>query len=522
MRINDLRISTRLGLLAACLLAALAGIGLQAWLTLDASHRAEGAALRSAAQMQDAVNQARTAQVQFKIQVQEWKNILLRGGDAALFAKYRDDFVKTGKQTQDQLQQLMKTMQDLGLDASQVQDAANAHRTLGERYLEALGSYDSANPESAHQVDAKVKGMDRAPNKKIDDIVAFVVEQSGRRAEAAGKASEARMEQAELLLLASTLAVVVLGGLVTAWLGRSITQPLNRAVQFAQTVAAGDLRSRIDAAGKDETAQLLRALQEMNASLARIVADVRSGTDTIATASSQIAAGNHDLSARTEHQASSLEETASSMEELTGTVRQNSDNALRASRLAGSASDVATQAGAVVSQVVDTMASINDSARRIADIISVIDGIAFQTNILALNAAVEAARAGEQGRGFAVVATEVRTLAQRSAAAAKEIKELIGDSMQRVETGSILVDKAGETMKEVVASVHQVNEIIGEISTASREQTAGIEQVHAAVADMDGTTQQNAALVEEAAAAASALQQQANNLSVAVAVFKLV
>ncbi|WP_151632595.1 methyl-accepting chemotaxis protein [Noviherbaspirillum aerium] len=521
MRLNHLKIGTRLALLAGCLLAALIAIGLQAWLTLEAGHRAETADLRSATQMQEAINQARTAQVQFKIQVQEWKNILLRGGDPALFAKYRDDFVKTGKQTQDQLQQLRKTMQDLGLDIALVDDAASAHRTLGERYLQALGKYDSANPDSAPLVDAEVKGMDRAPTKKIDDIVAYVVEQSRRKAEAAAKAASVRVDNAALLLLTSTLLAAVIGAIVTVWLSRSITRPLSQAVQFAQTVASGDLRTRINAAGSDETAQLLRSLSEMNASLSRIVADVRSGTDTIAAASSQISAGNHDLSARTERQASSLEETASSMEELTGTVRQNADNARQASQLAGSASEVAAQAGAVVSQVVQTMASINDSARRIADIISVIDGIAFQTNILALNAAVEAARAGEQGRGFAVVATEVRTLAQRSAAAAREIKELISDSMQRVEAGTGLVDKAGETMKEVVASVHRVNDIIGEISTASQEQTAGIEQVHAAVADMDGTTQQNAALVEEAAAAASAMQQQANNLAATVGVFKL-
>jgi methyl-accepting chemotaxis protein len=305
------------------------------------------------------------------------------------------------------------------------------------------------------------------------------------------------------------------------WITRSIVLPLNRAVQVARTVASGDLTSHIEAGATDETGQLLQALKDMNDSLVRIVGEVRTGTDTIATASSQIAAGNLDLSSRTEEQASSLEETASSMEELTSTVKQNADNARQANQLAVSASEVAIKGGAVVSQVVDTMASINDSSKKIVDIISVIDGIAFQTNILALNAAVEAARAGEQGRGFAVVATEVRNLAQRSAAAAKEIKTLIGDSVDKVATGSKLVGKAGSTMDEVVASVRRVTDIMGEITAASQEQSAGIEQVNQAIAQMDQVTQQNAALVEEAAAAAESLQDQAGNLSQVVSVFKL-
>jgi len=267
--------------------------------------------------------------------------------------------------------------------------------------------------------------------------------------------------------------------------------------------------------------QLMQALKDMNGSLAKIVGEVRSGTETIATASGQISRGNLDLSSRTEQQASSLEETASAMEELTGTVRQNSDNARQANTLALSASEVAVKGGAVVSQVVDTMGSINESARKIVDIIGVIDGIAFQTNILALNAAVEAARAGEQGRGFAVVATEVRNLAQRSAAAAKEIKTLIGDSVDKVVAGAKLVDQAGATMNEIVESVRHVTEIMSEITSASQEQTAGIEQVNQAISQMDQATQQNAALVEEAAAAAASMQDQAGSLVEVVGLFKL-
>jgi len=304
-------------------------------------------------------------------------------------------------------------------------------------------------------------------------------------------------------------------------LTRSITRPLNHAVRLARTVAEGDLTSRIEVSGRDETAELLTALKSMNGNLQNIVHQVRESTETIHTASGEIATGNLDLSSRTEEQASSLEETASAMEQLTSTVRQNADHARQANQLAASASDVAAQGGGVVSDVVQTMGSINESSRKIVDIISVIDGIAFQTNILALNAAVEAARAGEQGRGFAVVASEVRSLAQRSAAAAKEIKGLIDDSVEKVGNGSRLVEQAGITMTEVVDSVRRVTDVVAEISSASQEQSDGIEQVNHAVSQMDQATQQNAALVEQAAAAAQSLRDQANRLSAVVSVFKL-
>jgi methyl-accepting chemotaxis protein len=323
------------------------------------------------------------------------------------------------------------------------------------------------------------------------------------------------------LMLALTGAAILLGSLIAWLITRSITRPINYAMKVALTVASGDLTSSIEAKTTDETGQLLQALKEMNDSLQKIVGQVRTGADAIATASGQIASGNQDLSERTEQQASSLEETASSMEELTGTVKQNADNARQANQLAVSASDVAAKGGAVVSQVVETMGSINESAKKIVDIIGVIDGIAFQTNILALNAAVEAARAGEQGRGFAVVAAEVRSLAQRSASAAKEIKILIDDSVGKVNAGTRLVDQAGATMDEVVASVNSVTDIISEITAASHEQTSGIEQINQAIAQMDNATQQNAALVEESAAAAESLQDQAANLAQVVSVFKL-
>ncbi|MBH1984821.1 MAG: MCP four helix bundle domain-containing protein, partial [Burkholderiales bacterium] len=314
-------------------------------------------------------------------------------------------------------------------------------------------------------------------------------------ADASVKDGGAAVIRSESLMLILGLLASALGMGCAAYITRAITQPINAAVKVAQTVASGDLTSHIEVHTTEETGQLLQALKDMNSSLVNIVAQVRSGTETIATASTEIASGNLDLSSRTEEQASSLEETASSMEELTATVRQNADNAQQANQLALSASGVAVKGGEVVGKVVETMDAINDSSRKIVDIISVIDGIAFQTNILALNAAVEAARAGEQGRGFAVVASEVRNLAQRSAAAAKEIKTLIGDSVVAVDAGSKLVGEAGNTMAEIVASVQRVTDIMAEISLATQEQSSGIDQINQAIGQMDQVTQQNAALV---------------------------
>jgi len=329
------------------------------------------------------------------------------------------------------------------------------------------------------------------------------------------------ISSAKVMMVALGLAALVLGVACAYWVTRSITRPINYALQVARTVASGDLTSQIKAHTQDEAGQLLLALREMNDALSQIVGQVRTGTVAIVSASGEIATGNMDLSARTESQASALEETASSMEELTSTVKANADNAREADKLANSASSIAQRGGEVVSQVVTTMGSINDSSRKVVDIISVIDGIAFQTNILALNAAVEAARAGEQGRGFAVVASEVRNLAARSAGAAKEIKELISSSVEQVEAGAKLVAQAGATMEEVVSAVERVTGIVAEISLATREQTDGIEQMNTAIIQMDQTTQQNAALVEQAAAAAAAMSDQAAGLENLVSQFRL-
>ncbi|MDD2177662.1 methyl-accepting chemotaxis protein [Acidovorax sp. D2M1] len=326
---------------------------------------------------------------------------------------------------------------------------------------------------------------------------------------------------ARIWVLGTLALCVALAAVLGVAITRAVTRPAHHAVLAARAIADGDLATEVPPGGKDEMGQLLNALGDMRVNLARVVSGVRSNAEGVASASAQIASGNNDLSARTEQQASALEETAASMEELGSTVRQNADNARTANQLAVSASTVAVQGGDVVAEVVETMKGINASSNKIADIISVIDGIAFQTNILALNAAVEAARAGEQGRGFAVVAGEVRNLAGRSAEAAKEIKSLITASVERVEQGTALVDKAGATMTEVVSAIRRVTDIMGEISAASSEQSAGVGQVGEAVTQMDQATQQNAALVEEMAAAASALNAQAGELVNAVAVFKL-
>src|SRR5471030_702603 len=354
-------------------------------------------------------------------------------------------------------------------------------------------------------------------NGVIQQLVKLNID-GGVRAADTATATYASARGWQVVLLVLNIAI---GFALALWIARLVSRPLQEALTLARQVADGDLTQHIESRSNCETGQLMQALSDMNKSLQSLVGQVRSGTDLIATASSEIAAGNQDLSSRTEEQASSLEETASSMEQLTSTVKQNADNARQANQLARSASGIAVKGGDVVGQVVGTMASINASSRQIVDIISVIDGIAFQTNILALNAAVEAARAGEQGRGFAVVASEVRNLAQRSASAAKEIKVLIDDSVSKVDNGTQLVAKAGATMAEVVSSVKNVTDIVGEISIASHEQSTGIEEINKAITQMDEVTQQNAALVQEASSAAYSLNEQAERLAESISIFKV-
>ena len=379
--------------------------------------------------------------------------------------------------------------------AKETGDAAEANRVLEEKFIPASVKYQSL-----------LRDLMEMQRKEIDSNAAHIAEAS---------ATSVRLQ------LALTVLLTLLVAACAMLLKRSIVRPLSAAIDVARRVAKGDLGTEVKVTSTDEAGQLLAAMRDMTGSLRGLVDNVMRSGAAIDNASGELARGNQDLSSRTEQQASSLEETASSMEELTATVRQNADNARQGNQLALSASAVASKGGVVVAQVVDTMGAINASSHKIVDIISVIDGIAFQTNILALNAAVEAARAGDQGRGFAVVASEVRSLAQRSAAAAKEIKLLIDDSVRNVEAGSKLVGEAGATMDDVVTSVRRVTDIMGEIASASVEQSAGIEQVNQAIAQMDQVTQQNAALVEEAAAAAESLQGQAGALANAVSQFQL-
>ena len=398
-----------------------------------------------------------------------------------------------------------------------VADITRLDKEMVAPFKEAIGQALAFNSEGAAKViSTRIDPLNQQALVQLDKLIDAQKAAAGVVLEEV--LSESRRESMIFGLFA--LVTVLMGAFLSWRLTSSITSPLQDAVIVARKVAAGDLDTRVNAEGNDEISQLLQALKDMSESLLKIVGNVRTSTETITVASQEIASGNADLSSRTESQASSLEETASSMEELTSTVKQNADNARQANQLVVSASEYAVKGGAVVGQVVDTMGSIKESSRKIVDIIGVIDGIAFQTNILALNAAVEAARAGEQGRGFAVVATEVRNLAQRSSAAAKEIKSLISDSVEKVDIGSRLVDQAGATMDEIVASVKRVTDIMGEITAASMEQSNGIEQVNRAIAEMNEVTQQNAQLVEQAAAAAESMQEEAGNLAGLINVFK--
>ena len=519
MKLANIKIGVKLGALSGILLLAVMSIGIGGQSALSLSSTTNIANMHRDNVLTQTVNTARKAQVEFKKQVQEWKNLLLRGNDPANFTKYSEAFVKQSEVTQTNLQQLKKLFAQLDLDTKMVDEALTTHQELQGKYLDALKKYDQADQNSAHIVDTLVNGMDRPPTQKIDGIVDFILAKADSLVAESEKDAQARYQFSSRLLWSGILLALVLGGTITYWLIRGITRPLLQAVNMAQTAASGDLTSKITVNGTDEIGLLMKSLKEMNQSLSNIVNEVRGGTDAIHEASSEIATGNLDLSARTEAQAGSIEETASSMEELTSNVRQNAGNASEASRMAIVASEVASKGGSVVSQVIEMMASINESSKKIVDIIGVIDGIAFQTNILALNAAVEAARAGEQGRGFAVVASEVRNLAQRSASAAKEIKTLINDSVSKAEAGAVLVNQAGNTMVEVVESVKRVSDVLITINSTNHEQNTEIEQISQAISQMDNVTQQNAALVEQAAAATESLQEQAQHLTAVVSVF---
>ncbi|MBP1208203.1 methyl-accepting chemotaxis protein [Duganella sp. 1411] len=423
---------------------------------------------------------------------------------------------------QDKLGQMFGKLEETSTEEKQLLDQIQKQAALAAPFIQraAALALEQKQDEAYKLLRYEFRPVQRAWWDLIRKLIAVEEKQNLEATDAAAAAYERARTVMLIIGSLALLTSLVAAVMITRGVVRELGCEPEHAAEIAGQIAAGNLAVHIDTKPGDNHS-LLFAMRSMRDSLAEIVTQVHASTETISTAASQIASGNLDLSSRTEQQASTLEETASSMEELTSTVRLNTDHARQANGLAESASSVAVKGGAVVAQVVDTMAAINISARKIVDIIGVIDGIAFQTNILALNAAVEAARAGEQGRGFAVVATEVRNLAQRSAAAAKEIKDLIGDSVDKVEAGNRLVEQAGSTMHEVVASVKRVTDIMSEIMSASQEQSNGIEQINTAVTQMDDVTQQNAALVEEAAAAAQAMQEQVNSLNEVVGIFRV-
>lgn len=452
----------------------------------------------------------------FRLQVQEWKNTLLRGSDSSLLDKHWNAFVEEEKQVAEMARDLSRSLSKYEPELTdEMEQFIASHEKMSRGYRDGLVLFKGSAHDPAVG-DLAVRGVDREPARLISDINQRLVK---RNAEIAAEAY-ARGQKA-LLWSICLMLVACLGGVVIAlMLTRAITRPIQEAMAAANTIASGDLTQPIEGHSRDEAGRLLQTLSYMQSQLKNLVNNVRQDAEQVATASAQIAQGNVDLAERTEKQASALQQTASSMEELGATIKQNAQHAKQASQLATSASDIATRGGEVVGRVVDTMRGIHDASRRVVDIIGVIDGIAFRTNILALNAAVEAARAGEQGRGFAVVASEVRSLAQRSADAAREIKGLINTSVEQVSQGAVLVDNAGSTMNEVVDSIQRVSLIIADISRASQEQSVGVLEVGASVSSMDTGTQQNAALVEETSAAAESLRNQAQNLVVAVNSFR--
>jgi len=450
----------------------------------------------------------------FKAQTQEWKNLLLRGASPDMLSVHWEAFVESEKLAQRLASDAKDSTQHP--EVSRALDAfAKAHAQAAETYRRALEMMKRGDVAGA---DKAAAGIDRGATEHLEEADALAQEMGSRLVMKSVEASRNAYATAIAATIFATLA-----GLIGVWLfvRRAVLDPVLHAAQCAERIAAGDLTGDIRGRSRDEVGQLLDTLGRMNAGLSTVVAQVRGAAESVASASGEVAAGTTDLSQRTEEQATSLQETAASMEELSSAVRQNAESAREADELALSASKRAEQGGREVARVVVTMSEISDGARRIADIISVIDGIAFQTNILALNAAVEAARAGEQGRGFAVVAAEVRSLAQRSAQAAKEIKELIGASVAQVDNGTRLVDQAGGTIAALVGDVKRVSGLMRSIAEASAEQSRGVQQVNKTVTEMDKVVQQNASAVQQAAAAAEAMRREAESLLGAVGAFRI-
>jgi methyl-accepting chemotaxis protein len=503
-----------LGIVGLGVLCAVGGAG-YLLLTLGRVNAGYGAMLRAEVAQQD---RARVMQVAFKIQVQEWKNILLRGRNPEALAKHKAGFLAEAEAVTRHANELAAEVTVPEVKA-QLGEFMQAHDEMDQAYGEALAKFEKTRGRDFAGADKMVKGKDRAPTELVDRMV----EQLGERVKSSGAALQTSVSETRkwiAIVMGVVLLVVVVVSLVIA---KGITGPLQATVGMLRDIAEGegDLTKRLDVASGDELGELAIWFNRFMDNLQSILQQVRGTAASVASASQQLSAASEEISSGAQEQASSLEETASSLEEITSTIKHNSDNSQSASQLAGGARDVAEQGGRVVSEAVGAMSAINQASKQIADIITTIDEIAFQTNLLALNAAVEAARAGEQGRGFAVVAAEVRNLAQRSATAAKEIKGLIQDSVRKVDAGSELVTRSGNTLQEIVTSVKRVTDIVAEIAAASREQAAGIDQVNRAVSQMDSVTQSNAGQTEELSGTAQALSAQAVQLQALVGRFKL-
>jgi methyl-accepting chemotaxis protein-1 (serine sensor receptor) len=522
LRLNQFRIGPRLWLLSVLLLAltlcagAIGGYVNYHWTKSSQQFIAREMLI------EQSIDTARNAQVQFKIQVQEWKDTLLRGvqGDG-LFAKYKAAFLEQNDKTQALLNTLSQQLPELGMSNQDVLAAREAHAQLLRQYLSALESYNTADVNSPARVDKQVRGIDRAPTKMIDDVVEKTLQHAQILHQEINAENAHHYQQIQTIIALVIVLAVLTGGVVTWLIIRSITHPVAQAVQIARQVASGDLRATIEVSGKDEIAGLMAALQTMNNSLARIVREVIDGAEHIAGASASIADGSQALSTRNEAQASALIETSASMEEVTSAVKHTADNAAEANKLSQNTDVMAQEGNHSVERLVEAMGDINRFSTEINSIVTVIESIAFQTNILALNAAVEAARAGTEGRGFAVVASEVRALAQRSANAAKEINTLISRTSGRIAQGNDLAGEAGVAMKQMLNNIRQVSQLVETISVACNQQSAGIEQVSLAVTHMDSATQQNATLSQQSSEAASQLHHHAAALLESVNSFTL-
>ncbi len=468
-----------------------------------------------------AVDTARGAQVDFKKQVQEWKNTLLRGGDPVMLDKYKGKFNKQEQLVQEKLEALKELTKDNARIQQQIDTLLHTHQQLGKKYRNALQHYDSANPDSAHIVDKLVKGIDRPPTRQMDALVETIREFETARLETLRNEQLINYQKTFNSFVFIIVLCAIGAALLTLHLIRSILKPLAKARQLSEHLASGDLSYSIDDVPRNELGELIESNNTVARNLSDAVAKIAECSTEVENTSQLIASENSDLAQRTSIQASSLEETANNMRSITAVMRDNANYAAKAKELVNNARSQATDGADVVGRVMTAMDEIKSTSTRISDINNVIDEIAFQTNLLALNAAVEAARAGEQGRGFAVVAGEVRALAQRSAAAAKEIKELISDSVEKVSTGSELADESGRRLQEIVTTVNEASSLIVDIAAATEEQAAGISQVNSAIAEMDSVTQQNTMLVEQVAEASSILKARAATLQQLIQFFKV-